>query len=73
MADTAFFQAFLLTFRSFTTGSELVELLFDRYMLEPPDSLDERQYAEWKKMKQTPIRLRWVRRGLRYQRGDKRE
>lgn len=59
-ADTSFFQAFLLTFRSFTTGSELVELLFDRYMLEAPDSLDERQYAEWKKMKQTPIRLRYV-------------
>lgn len=58
--DTAFFQAFLLTFRSFTTGDELLDLLMERYNIAPPRDLTEAQLADWKKQKQIPIRLRCV-------------
>ncbi|ORY35356.1 hypothetical protein BCR39DRAFT_3332 [Naematelia encephala] len=56
--DTSFFQAFLLTFRSFTTGNELFELLVERYNIAPPPTLSPTELETWKKMKQTPIRLR---------------
>lgn len=56
--DTAFFQAFLLTFRTITTARELVEMLVDRYEMAPPEELTEMEYEEWKRLKQTPIRLR---------------
>lgn len=59
-ADTAFFQAFLLTFRSFTSGDELLDLLFERYNIVPPPDLTEAQLTDWKKQKQIPIRLRRV-------------
>lgn len=56
--DTSFFQAFLLTFRSFTTGPELVDLLIDRYHIQPPEQLTKAEFEDWKRMKQTPIRIR---------------
>ncbi|GMK58437.1 hypothetical protein CspeluHIS016_0504690 [Cutaneotrichosporon spelunceum] len=57
-SDTAFFQAFLLTYRSFVSTDNLVELLLERYHVEPPTDLSEEQMKEWKMRKQTPIRLR---------------
>lgn len=57
-ADTAFFQAFLLTYRSFVTTDNLVELLLERYHIEAPSDLTDEQMKEWKLRKQTPIRLR---------------
>lgn len=65
-SDTAFFQAFLLTYRSFVSTDDLVELLLERYHVEAPTDLTEEQMKEWKLRKQTPIRLRWV-----YQAEDK--
>ncbi|WWD18895.1 hypothetical protein CI109_103350 [Kwoniella shandongensis] len=56
--DTPFFQAFLLTFRSFTNGAELFDLLVKRYNIAPPDGLTPSQAHEWKVKKQAPIRLR---------------
>jgi son of sevenless-like protein len=56
--DTTFFQAFLIMFRSFTTGPELLQLLIERYNLPEPAGVTPVELAEWKKMKQTPIRLR---------------
>ncbi|EIW67419.1 hypothetical protein TREMEDRAFT_33759 [Tremella mesenterica DSM 1558] len=56
--DTAFFQAFLLTFRSFTTGPELLQLLLQRYDLPIPTSLSTEEISEWKRLKQNLIRLR---------------
>ncbi|BEJ03260.1 hypothetical protein CcaverHIS641_0104350 [Cutaneotrichosporon cavernicola] len=57
-SDTAFFQAFLLTYRSFVSTDDLVELLLERYHVEPPPDLTEEQMKEWRMRKQTPIRLR---------------
>lgn len=58
VVDTAFFQAFLLTFRSFTSGDDLMTLLLQRYHIQPPAQLAPGEMIDWKKQKQTPIRLR---------------
>ena len=60
MIDTAFFQAFVLTFRSFTSGDELMDLLLERYNIQPPPGLNAGEMIDWTKQKQTPIRLRYV-------------
>jgi son of sevenless-like protein len=57
-SDTAFFQAFLLTFRSFTTANELLDQLIERYNIPEPEGLTLEESADWKRLKQTPIRLR---------------
>lgn len=57
-ADTGFFQAFLLTYRSFVDTTELVTLLFERYAIQPPEDLEDEALAEWKLRKQRPIQLR---------------
>lgn len=57
-ADTGFFQAFLLTYRSFVGTDELVKLLIERYKIEPSPDLEEDQVSEWKLRKQRPIQLR---------------
>ncbi|WVQ83901.1 hypothetical protein IAT38_006045 [Cryptococcus sp. DSM 104549] len=56
--DTPFFQAFLLTFRSFTHALELFGLLVERYLMPEPEGLTPVQLQEWKVKKQAPIRLR---------------
>ncbi|WRT68200.1 uncharacterized protein IL334_005175 [Kwoniella shivajii] len=56
--DTPFFQAFLLTFRSFTNAHELFDHLVARYNISLPEGLDPIQAQEWKVKKQAPIRLR---------------
>ncbi|WVQ68268.1 uncharacterized protein L199_006475 [Kwoniella botswanensis] len=56
--DTPFFQAFLLTFRSFTNAHELFDHLVERYNISQPDGLNLQQAQEWKVKKQAPIRLR---------------
>lgn len=53
-----------MTFRSFTSGDDLLDLLIARYRIEPPPQLDAVELADWKKQKQTPIRLRCVRSSL---------
>ena len=47
-------------FRSFTTGPELLKLLIERYNLPEPEGMTELEAADWKKLKQTPIKLRYV-------------
>ncbi|WVF72599.1 hypothetical protein IAT40_007417 [Kwoniella sp. CBS 6097] len=56
--DTPFFQAFLLTFRSFTNAHELFDHLVERYNISQPDGLTYEQSQEWRVKKQAPIRLR---------------
>nr|ODN85994.1 hypothetical protein L203_04494 [Cryptococcus depauperatus CBS 7841] len=60
ITDTPFFQAFLLTFRSFTNASELFEHLQDRYFLPPPSHLAPEQFEEWRNKKKWYIQLRVV-------------
>ena len=56
--DSTFVSTFLLTYRSFTTSTELFHLIINRFNLLPPEGLKEDEYAEWVEKKQTPVKLR---------------
>jgi son of sevenless-like protein len=58
--DPAFNNTFLLTYRSFTTASELFEMLVKRWSIQPPHGLDKEDYQTWVDKKQKPIRFRVV-------------
>ncbi|PGG95409.1 hypothetical protein GX51_08257 [Blastomyces parvus] len=58
--DTSFNATFLLTYRSFTTASELFEMLVHRFTLQPPYGLDKADLQTWTEQKQIPIRIRVV-------------
>ncbi|KAJ4333532.1 cell division cycle- protein [Didymella glomerata] len=58
--DPAFNNTFLLTYRSFTTASELFEMLVKRWSIQPPHGLAGDVYQNWVDMKQKPIRFRVV-------------
>jgi len=58
--DPAFNNTFLLTYRSFTTASELFEMLVKRWSIQPPHGLDKDDYQHWVDKKQKPIRFRVV-------------
>lgn len=57
-ADTNFFKAFMLTYRSFVTTEELIDLLIERFDIQPPPGLSDEELMQWTVRKQTPIRLR---------------
>lgn len=58
--DATFANAFFLTFRLFTTPTELFDALVVRYNLQPPKGVEltEEEYAKWQEGKVTPVRLR---------------
>ncbi|KIW33201.1 uncharacterized protein PV07_00071 [Cladophialophora immunda] len=56
--DTNFTTTFLLTYRSFTSASELFELLVRRFNLQPPAGLNRDEYSIWEEHKQKPARFR---------------
>lgn len=58
--DAPFNNTFLLTYRSFTTASELFEMLVKRWTLQPPPGLTGQEYQTWVDRKQKPIRFRVV-------------
>jgi len=58
--DAAFNNTFLLTYRSFTTASELFEMLVKRWSIQPPHGLEPTDYQTWVEQKQKPIRFRVV-------------
>lgn len=58
--DSPFNTTFLLTYRSFTTASELFELLVKRFSVQPPRGISEEDYKTWVDRKQKPIRIRVV-------------
>ena len=58
--DSDFNTTFLLTYRSFTTASELFELLVKRFSIQPPRGISEDDYKMWVDKKQRPIRFRVV-------------
>jgi son of sevenless-like protein len=58
--DPAFNNTFLLTYRSFTTASELFEMLVKRWSIQPPHGLAGEVYQTWVDRKQKPIRFRVV-------------
>lgn len=58
MMDPTFNATFLITYRSFATPEQVIELLRARYTLAPPDDLSEDELKDWQDRKQKPIKLR---------------
>lgn len=58
--DSPFNNTFLLTYRSFTTASELFEMLLKRWTIQPPYNLSGGDMQLWIDKKQKPIRFRVV-------------
>jgi len=58
--DPVFNSTFLLTYRSFTTASELFEMLIQRWRIQPPMGLMGVEMEAWTNFKQKPIRFRVV-------------
>ena len=56
--DPNYTLTFLLTYRSFTSASELFELLVRRFNLQPPAGLTRDEYSIWEEHKQKPARFR---------------
>ncbi|RKP27015.1 ras guanine nucleotide exchange factor domain-containing protein [Syncephalis pseudoplumigaleata] len=56
--DTTFVNNFLLTYRSFTTSEEFLNLLFKRFQVQPPPGLTAEEMEIWRSKKQKPIQLR---------------
>ncbi|KAJ3125906.1 hypothetical protein HK098_008099 [Nowakowskiella sp. JEL0407] len=57
-SDLNYMSAFLLTFRSFCSSSQLFELLLKRYTLQPPAGLTPEQLDIWRRDKLDTIRTR---------------
>ena len=58
--DAHFNNTFLLTYRSFTTATELFEMLVKRFSIQPPPRISQEEYNTWVEKKQKPIRFRIV-------------
>ena len=58
--DAHFNNTFLLTYRSFTTATELFEMLVKRFSTQPPRGIGPEEYNTWVEKKQKPIRFRIV-------------
>ncbi|KAK7048147.1 ras guanine nucleotide exchange factor domain-containing protein [Favolaschia claudopus] len=57
-SDPAYLNAFLTTFKSFTTVSELLYLLVERFWIQPPPNLTAVERDEWVQSEQQLIRTR---------------
>lgn len=57
-ADHTFNSTFLMTYRSFVSGKEVVERLAKRYDLQAPAGLTPDQLRDWQDRKQKPVKLR---------------
>jgi son of sevenless-like protein len=58
--DSPFNNTFLLTYRSFTSATELFEMLVKRWGIQPPYGLSQEDYHTWEDKKQKPIQFRVV-------------
>jgi hypothetical protein len=58
--DSNYLSAFLMTYRTFCTAHVLLDLLIDRFLVQPPPGLTADQVASWESKKQRPIRARHV-------------
>jgi son of sevenless-like protein len=57
-ADRVYAEAFLMTFKSFTTVDEFMDLLIARFRIQPPEGLTPAEHEEWAKLKQHIIQIR---------------
>lgn len=53
-----FRRAFLVTFRTFATATEVFDLLISQYELDVPPNLSEDQFEQWKREKLRPTQKR---------------
>ena len=58
--DPNFNSTFLLTYRSFTSATELFEMIVKRFNTQPPNGLQQGDYKNWEEKKLKPIRIRVV-------------
>jgi hypothetical protein len=58
IVDPSFSTIFFLTFRLFSSPTELVQAIIDRYNLLPPPGLSEERVYVWQQRKGIPVRLR---------------
>ncbi|CAE6443839.1 unnamed protein product [Rhizoctonia solani] len=58
--DATFIDAFLMTYKSFTTTTELFQLLVERFKIQPPEGLSDKELQDWIDRKQKPARVRVV-------------
>lgn len=58
--DPTFNSTFLMTYRSFATAQEVLQLLVQRYQLAPPPDLTTEELKDWAERKQKPVKLRFV-------------
>ncbi|KAG5356157.1 Cell division control protein 25 [Yarrowia sp. B02] len=56
--DSSFNSTMLLTFRTFMTPHMLLELLIQRFTIQPPEGLTAEEFDLWESKKQRPIRIR---------------
>ncbi|ORY87394.1 hypothetical protein BCR35DRAFT_330390 [Leucosporidium creatinivorum] len=66
--DSNYLSAFLMTYRTFCTSHDLLDLLIERFLIEAPEGLTVEEMKEWETRKLRPIRARvanvlksWVR------------
>ncbi|KAJ1967171.1 hypothetical protein H4R35_006790, partial [Dimargaris xerosporica] len=58
VSDINFCNTFLLTYRSFTTTNEFLDLLIKRYTIQPPPGLKPEELEVWVERKLRPVRVR---------------
>jgi len=56
--DPNFLSTFLLTYRTFTSPATFLEMLIQRFCIQPPNGLNVASIKEWQTTTQLPIRLR---------------
>ncbi|KAL4780063.1 ras guanine nucleotide exchange factor domain-containing protein [Aspergillus varians] len=56
--DASFNRTFLTTYKYFTSGTELLRLLLERFDCPPPVTLSPTQAAEWSDQRQVLVRVR---------------
>lgn len=58
LVDPAFSAVFFLTFRLFSSPTELVDAIINRYNLSPPHGITREDESLWQQQKGIPVRLR---------------
>ncbi|WFD27530.1 Putative zinc transporter msc2 [Malassezia nana] len=58
--DHKFTSTFMFTYRSFTNAETFIDLLIDRYHIQPPDDMDHELLNQWYEQKKKPIQLRVI-------------
>lgn len=49
-----------MTYRTFCTAHQLLDILIERFLTQPPPGLNESQMMSWETLKLRPVRARSV-------------